>query len=500
MGAGISRISKSQYLKGLHCPKRLWYYRHRPDLMPALTEQQQHVFDIGHEVGQLARDYFGNGTLIDAEYYDIDRAIHDTGSAVAGGADHIFEATAASGDGGYSKIDVLENVRGASAWDLIEVKASTGIKDYHIDDIAFQRHVFINAGYDVRRSVLMHINGNYVRRGDLNVAALFTLADGTELIRDRTAAVRERLGRFLELVNRGHEPEAGIGSHCFTPFPCDYTGHCWRDVPEFSVYDVFSRGRLEHLLSQGIVDIRDVPDGFDMTERQRIAVAACQSGRVHADISGIRDFLAALRYPLLYLDYETIFPAIPLYDNASPYQQIPFQFSLHVQEKPGGEPTHIEFLYTGKDDPRPAFVRALISNCGKSGSVVVYNQSFESRINAGLARLFPEHGDALRGINARMVDLLVPFRSRCLYHPDMLGSASIKSVLPAFVPELGYGDLAIQDGDSASRRYLACVRNRLAADEKARVFADLKEYCGLDTLAEVRLVGVLRTYATRANG
>ena len=212
------------------------------------------------------------------------------------------------------------------------------------------------------------------------------------------------------------------------------------------------------------------------------------------DHEGIQAFLGQLEYPLYFLDYETISPAIPLYDHSRPYQQIPFQFSLHVLDRHDGSLEHIEFLHTEKGDPRPAFMASLIANCGSHGSVVVYNQGFESRINRELAENFPEYKGALDAITGRMVDLLVPFRSRMLYHPAMQGSASLKAVLPAFVDDISYDDLEISDGGTASHQYLCCIKNVIDEEAKDVIYKALKKYCHLDTLAEVRLLEILRKY------
>ena len=491
MAKKISRISKSQYLKGVQCPKRLWFYRHRPDLAPEISDEQQQIFDIGHEVGEYAQKYFGKGRLIDEKYYEIEKSINSTKRAVADRIDIIFEATASSQDGAYSRIDIFKKASKSDQWDLIEVKASTTVKDYHIDDISFQRYAFIKAGYNIRKSILMHINNSYIRYGELNLSELFTLEDCTDIIEDRIARIPDVLKDLLAVVNNKKEPEIDRGQQCSSPFDCEYMDHCWQDFPEYSVYNIFRGGKLESLLDDNITEIKDVPENFDMTKLQHINVSSHKNGKIYVDKERITGFIETLKYPLYYLDYETIFPAIPLYDNSSPYQQIPFQFSLHIQKEMGGDLDHVEFLHTEAGDPRPGFIKALIENCGSFGSVVVYNQGFESRINNELGISFPEYRVKLAKINERMVDLLIPFRSKYLYHPQMYGSASLKSVLPAFITDLSYDDLVIQDGGSASSLYLSCVKGVLSDKEKRQVYQNLKKYCGTDTLAEVRLLEIL---------
>ena len=256
--------------------------------------------------------------------------------------------------------------------------------------------------------------------------------------------------------------------------------------------NIFPSGpRLDALLAANILDVRDIPAGFDATERQRIAIDACHTNQVYTNPSMIRNWLDQLEYPLYFLDYETISPAVPLFDRSRPFQQIPFQFSLHIQRKPSGPLEHVSFLHTGRDDPRPGFIRHLITGCETNGSVIVYNQAFENRINNELGDSFPECRPDLNSISNRMRDLLIPFRSRYLYHPQMNGSASLKSVLPAFVPDLNYDDLAIGDGETASLMYLKCIKDAVSEKEKESIYGDLKVYCAQDTLAEVKLLEVL---------
>ena len=488
----IKRISKSQYLKGLQCPLALWYYRHRPDLKPEIPPAKQALFDAGHEVGVLAQQYFQGGVEITEPYYQIDQAIKSTHQAVAGSTAAIFEATACSDDGAYSRIDILKRVGPFDTWDLVEVKMSTGVKDYHMDDMALQRYAFRGAGYQIRKSILMHLNNQYVRFGDLDVEKFFTLENCTPAVSNRLSEVQANVAALIQMLNRVDEPVIAPGEQCYDPFECDYTGHCIGPGPEFPVQNIFRPGRrLNTLLADNILDVRDIPVGFDATERERIAMEACRSNQVYTNRATIADWLEQLEYPLYFLDYETINPPVPLFDNSRPFQQIPFQFSMHIQRTKGGALEHAAFLHTDTSDPRPDLIRCLIDSCGTAGSLVVYNQAFENRINNELGAAFPEFKDALNNISDRMQDLLIPFRSRFIYHPQMNGSASLKSVLPAFVSGLSYDDLAIRDGETASLMYLNCIKDAVSDQEKTRIFQDLKTYCALDTLAEVKLLEVL---------
>ncbi len=485
------RISKSQYIKGLQCPKALWLYRRRPELAAPVTDAQQQIFDSGHEVERLAWECFPGGVEVTDPYYEIDKAVASTLAMIDQGATTIYEATACNASGAYCRIDILHKNQQAEKWDLIEIKQSTGVKDYHVDDMAFQRHVFETAGFLVGDSILMHLNKAYVRRGPLAYDKLFVQENGNPLVLEKLPDIPLQLAALKKMIRSANEPDCAVGPHCSSPFECEFANYCWQNIPESHVHRFFTGSKREALIDREIVDIRDIPSDYAGTLRERILLDAHRNEKPHIDRSGIAAFLNTLQYPLYFLDYETIFPAVPLFDESSPYQQIPFQFSLHIQETPGGRTNHIEFLHTDATDPRADFASALVAACGDKGSVVVYNQAFESRINRELGALLPQYKTALDQINTRMVDLLAPFRSRTVYHPAMNGSASLKAVLPALVPELDYDGLAIADGTTASNMYLHCISGVCPAPEKKQIFEDLRRYCAMDTWAEVKLVEFL---------
>jgi len=217
------------------------------------------------------------------------------------------------------------------------------------------------------------------------------------------------------------------------------------------------------------------------------------NGETIVDHANISAFLRKIQYPLCFLDYETVMPAIPLFDGTRPFQQIPFQFSMHVQHSPDAELEHHEYLHKERTDPRRSFAERLIELCGSEGTVLVYNQVFEIARNNELARDLPEYAVAIQAINARVLDLLVPFKSRWLYHPNQNGSASIKAVLPAFT-DLSYDDLEIGHGGEAMRQYGAFMSGELNESLWPDLWNDLTEYCKQDTYAMAVLLDVLREH------
>ena len=492
-------LSKSQYIKGLQCPKALWFYKHRKDLAPEITPVKQAIFDTGHEVGHVAQEYFEGGIEVTADYWDIEKAVELTNKYREEGYKLVYEATAVHPVTGlYSRIDILRKVDDSDAWDLIEVKSSTSVKDYHIDDLSFQYYVFKNAGYKIRDCFMMVIDNQYRRNGDIDPRGLLRM----ECITDQVLATQDEVeywtAELLAIADSEIEPEVEIGARCNKPFECDYKEHCWKHVPEYSILNIYQAGKAEQVVHAcGSYDINNIPDDLLPVGIKLIDISSYRNGTIHSDQQNIEKFLKRLENPLCYLDYETVWPAIPLYDGVRPYQQVPFQFSLHIQAGSDSAIEHHEFLHKDSSDPRKAFAEFLIEACGDRGSVIVYNQGFEEKRNQELAEDFPEFAESLLYINSRMVDLLIPFKNRWLYHPGQKGSASIKRVLPAFT-DLDYEGMDIAEGADASRLYQHFVQGKLGEEEIEKMWRDLSEYCLLDTHAMVELVGTLKTFSRNA--
>lgn len=484
-------ISKSQYIRGLQCPKALWLYRHRKDLAPEITPDKQALFDTGHAIGELAMQYFGDGVEVTNEYWDVKGAVDATEKFVQDGHDLIFEATAIHPiDGGYSRIDILKRVSDSEEWDLIEVKSSTQVKDYHIDDMAFQYHVFNGVGYKIRKCFMMVIDNSYVRNGDIDPQQLLKLEEITGQALAKQNEVESVAGQLGYVLDRKKEPDVSIGAKCFAPFECDYRPYCWKNVPDYSVYNVFNKSKAEDIARRHGVKLESLPDHVRPGGVKGLDVQSYLSGDMIVDHANINGFLQQIQYPLYFLDYETLRDAIPIFDGTRPFQQIPFQFSVHVQDSADADLVHHEYLHKERIDPRHAFAEKLIDLCGDNGTVLVYNQAFEIARNNDLARDFPEYAQSLQAINSRIVDLLVPFRKRWLYHPDQASSASIKAVLPAFT-DRSYDDLEISDGNKAMMQYGAFMAGELDESLWPDLWSNLTEYCKQDTYAMVLLLDVL---------
>ncbi|GJL85306.1 MAG: hypothetical protein DHS20C02_10810 [Micavibrio sp.] len=485
------KISKSQYIKGLQCPKALWYYRHRKDLAPEIDPATQARFDTGHEIGELAKQYFEGGVEVTNDYRDIKGAIAATEQFVKDGHSVIYEATAMHPvDGSYSRIDILKRVEETDEWDMIEVKSSTSVKDYHLDDMALQYHAFYNAGYKIGCCFMMVIDNSYIRDGDIGPRQLFRLEDISDFVFSKQGEVEQVAGQLGYVLDRKDEPQIKIGSRCFSPFECDYRHHCWKNVPEVSVYDFFSKDKAEEIADKHGYELTKLPEDLRPSGKKSADLESYINNEIIIDATKIRIFLGELAWPLYFLDYETVGAAVPQFDSTKPYQQVTFQFSLHIEPEPGAELIHHEFLHKERSDPRTPFTEKLVELCGEDGSIIAYNKSFEVTCNTKLAEYLPEYGEQLEAINARMVDLLVPFRSRWLYHPSQLSSASIKAVLPAFTDQ-SYSELNISGGEDASQLYSDFLTGKLPKEEHGALWNNLSEYCKLDTYAMKVLLDVL---------
>lgn len=490
------RLSKSQYIRGLQCHKSLWLYRHRRDLIPPTPPSLQLIFDQGHKIGELAWQRFPGGRLIAEDHLQIPKAVAATETAVADGAATIYEA-AAIFDRVLVRPDIL--IRKGNAWDMVEVKGSTEVKDVYLDDVAIQKYVLDGAGLPVRRCFVMHVDNSYVRDGAIEPDKFFDLVEVTKEASARQRDIPARVAAMHRVLAQASAPNIEIGPRCSDPYDCEFVGHCWKHIPEYSVFDLvrIRHEKVARLVDRGILEIQDIPDGFPLSAAQEIQVAVERSGKPFIDRPAIAKFVAEPEYPLHFLDFETISPAIPPYDGLRPFQQIPFQASLHIQRTRGGAIEHLEYLGDAKIDPRPGMVEFLTSSITPTGSVVAYNAAFEGTRIAEMADAYRRARKALLSIKNRLWDLATPFRSAAYVHPKFQGSWSIKAVLPALVPGMTYEGMRIANGGDASIAYLNLMNGSLPAGEVKRTIKALKDYCGQDTLAMVELLAHL--HATVAN-
>ena len=478
-------ISKSKYLAGLQCDKLLWTHYNAKDRIPSPDAGLQAIFDQGHEVGELAKSLYPGGIEVAPGTFAIPEVLRASQEA-AHRRKPLFEAGFAHGNA-YARVDILNPV-GKDQWDLIEVKSSTQVKEINLHDVAFQRYTYEGAGFRIRKCFLVCINNEYVRKGEIDPEELFVRHDITEEVRAILPGVKERLGEMTKVIARRKEPDVSIGPQCDDPYVCPLHNLCWDFLPEQSVFTLYRGGAKSFaLLATGVQAIADIPHGYKLSAAQGIQVEAVRSEEPHIDEEALGKFLRGMKYPLSYLDFETIGTAIPLFDGVRPYQQVPFQFSLHIVKEEGAKPEHHGFLASGREDPREEILAELKALLGTKGSIVAYNAGFEKRALKESVAVYRKYQTWYEKIEPRFVDLLQPFRAFHYYHPDQQGSASIKSVLPALTGS-GYEGMEIADGGTASQEFLRITFGDVPARERQTVRKRLEEYCKKDTMAMVEVV------------
>ena len=491
MPAGVG-LSKSRVMAGLQCHKRLWWTVHEPtapELRP--DDATQALFDDGLHVGQMARMYVPGGVLIDPPYHAYGERLAATRAALDRGEGTIYEA-AFREEPVFVSVDILERTPAGAT--IIEVKSTTKVKPHHLPDVAVQAHVLGRCGVETERLEVMHLNRACAFP---DLSNLFVRVDVTSPAREQIAGVAAAI-RAQAAMLAGPCPQVAIGDHCYAPYECPFTSRCWPSLPQHHVSTLYSAGRRALLLEeQGYATIHDLPDDMPLRavqDRQRRAV---QSGRIIVE-PGLGAALQSLPAPLAFLDFETVALPIPVWRGCHPYDPVPVQFSCHAEEG-DDRVAHHEWLAEGTGDPRPALAERVIRACDGARAIVTYHAPFERGCLERMADALPAHADRLLHIAERLVDLLPIVRSH-VYHPDFGGRFSLKSVLPALVPELRYDALPIQDGETASlelERWL--FRGAELTPESGLELRDsLLRYCCQDTLGLVKLLDRLRRLAQGA--
>ncbi|MFZ5499667.1 MAG: DUF2779 domain-containing protein [Pseudomonadota bacterium] len=485
-------LSKSKLLAYRQCPKRLWLEVHRPDLREDSAATQA-SFAVGHQVGDIARRLYdpqGRGVLIDPQAEGFEGAFARTQELLQS-AQPIFEAGFRA-EGALALADVMLPVKkgGRLVWRMVEVKSSTSVKDYHRDDAAVQSFVARAAGVSLTKIALAHIDSDWVYPGDEDYNGLLLENDLTNEAFGRGEEVRRWIAEAQQIVAKQRAPSIATGKHCSDPYECGFLAYCLSQEPQAEQPIQWLPGRLSKALqsyieTQGVRELCDVPDEL-LNPQQRRVKEVTLTGQTYFDRQAAAQALAAYKLPAYFLDFETIQFAVPIWKGTRPYQQIPFQFSVHRLSRTG-KLTQQAFLDLTGNDPSKAFAEALIAACGERGPIFVYNAGFETARIRELAERFPRMAKSLLALNERVVDLLPVARDH-YYHASQQGSWSIKAVLPALCPELNYADLeGVQDGGMAMNAYLEAIAPQTSQARKREIEQQLLAYCKLDTYAMVRL-------------
>jgi hypothetical protein len=484
-----TRLSKSKFLAGCQCLKRLYLQVHQPELAAQPDGAVDAIIEQGREVGMLARKMFPGGVEVRNE--GLDKAIRATRELVANRqVPAIFEGTFEHG-GVLVRVDIVHRRRDGR-WRLIEVKSTTDVKDHHVDDVAIQHRVVTRSGVDLASSCLAHVNRAYVYDGGaIDVRSFFRIRNLTGRVERLQHELPSQLRSQFRVLGMAEAHRIAAGPQCSSPVTCEFFEHCNPPLPDDHILKLprIHASEVAKLVALGVQSIHDIPENYPLAERLRRACTCVQTGKPWY-ARELKDKLETLKYPLYFMDFETVSPCVPRFPGMRPYDQLPFQWSVHVQTKAGAEPSQHEFLATNDSDPRRAFISTLCNVLGDRGSIVVYHQQFESQRLSELASWLPEFSARIEKIQLRLWDLLPIIRDH-VYHPAFGGSYSLKSVLPALVPEMTYDGMRVANGQAAGIIWERLINDDCGEAERERSRKALLDYCAQDTLGMVMLLETL---------
>ena len=481
-------LTKSDFLKYQVCPSYLWLWKFKKEVVPQDEAAEiERRLEQGNEVEAYARELFPGGALV-KEFGQA--AQTKTKKLVEDNVKIIFQATVVTPSGLLAMADAIEFDEDCKNWTLYEVKSTNSVKKEHIYDVAFQKAAFQEAGYNIGRTGVVHTNKEYVRHGEVKPVEMLVKEDISEKVDEALPTIKQQISDALKVLDQKDEPTS-----CSCRLKAR-SGHCPTfkylnpDIPEYSVFNISRlRGRkLEELVDNDVLEVADVPEDMKLSTNQANQVNTAKTNKPMIDKDQIKNILGDLEFPLYFLDYETISTAIPLFNNTIPFQQVPFQYSLHILREPDGELEHCEYLSEDTNDGNILnLIKSLHEAIDGVGSVIVWNQSFEVKRNEEMAVLHPEYKDFLHDLNGRVFDLMEIFSKQHYVHPDFMGSSSVKAVLPVLVPDLSYKELYIQNGALASAKWYEAVMSEMSDEERQHIFDSLIKYCKLDTLAMVKI-------------
>ena len=483
-------LSKSKYCKLVQCPKILWMSKYKSDV--AVPTAREAVLANGTVVGELARNLFGKYTNIEFNT-DLNVMIEDTKKMLKNKPNIITEASF-NYDNNFCSVDILKN--NLDGVEIYEVKSSTDVHNIYLDDASYQYFVLSNLGLNVKKVCIVYINKQYVRGKELEIEKLFNIQDITDIAKAKQDEIKKNIemaNKYMDEHNENSEPSTDIGMQCCKPYKCEFWEYCTRNIPKPNVFDIVGGMHTSKKFEkyyEGKISFRDLQNEDLNPKFLEQINFELNNLKPKIEKESIKELMDSLKYPLYFIDFETYQLAIPEVEGTKPYQQLPFQYSLHIIKEKGAPIEHKEFLAEIDDlDYIRHFAESMIKDMPENGSVIIYNKAFEPVRNNEIARMYPDLKDELDRINSNIVDFMEPFQQRKYYVKKMHGSASIKAVLPALYPndpELDYHNLPIvHNGGEASEAFLS-LRNK-SKEEQKEIRHGLLVYCELDTYAMVKL-------------
>jgi len=489
----------------LRHPAWLWLKKFNKHKLPPVDDNLQAIFDAGHEFESYAEKLYPDATHLGFNNYNqylslparTKKALGENAKTITQGR---FEA------GGLTCIvDVLDRVEN-NIFNLIEIKSSTKVKPEHYYDLAFQIIVLEKSEINVQKIEVIHVNKDYVRKGDIDPVKITSRVDVTQKVRALIEITKKQIDKAFAVLSQKVIPDI---SPCLVNqinVPNTQWFQDWLAIyktlnPNLDSYSIYrlsypNAQQISQLEEKGICNIGEILEELALRPKQLSQIQTTRDNKRIIDKQKIKEFLSTFTYPLYFFDYETFSHVIPYFDGCQPFGDYPFQYSLHILDKPGAKLKHTEYLHTKNSNPMPELIEKLKQDIGNKGTILTWNMSYEKACNDRMAKFYPEHTEFLKSLNRRIKDLMTPFSKMWFVDKDFYGSASLKNVLPVLAPELSYKDLDIADGLLARRTWTNTVLKGENLDQKNKIMLNLSEYCTLDTFAMVRILEELNKIST----
>jgi len=497
----MTPLTKSEYMMFLKHPAWLWLKKYQKSKLPPIDENTQSQFDTGHEFETYAEQLFPNALKLGfsnyEEYNNLPQRTEVALSEVETILQGRFEVNNIT-----CIIDVLTK-KDNETYKLVEIKSSTKAKPEHEYDLAFQVYVLEQYGLKIDEISVMHVNNEYVRQGAIDPKQLVTETNVTAEVRELLSVTSQKVVEAFAILESSTIPDISpryanqlgvTGTTWFADWMEVYY-HLNPNLDKYSIYNLAfpNPEQLGKLEDMGITSIQEIPEELALREKQLMQIKTTKSGERIVLKDKIKEFLDTFQYPLYFFDYETLSSIIPFFDGMCPYKDYPFQYSLHILDTPDAEIRHTEYLHLEKSNPMPSLLKKLKEDVGSKGTILTWNMNYEKSCNERMASMYPDYEEYLQKFNERIIDLMTPFSEMWFVDKDFFGSASIKTVLPALVPELSYKEMVVSDGLKARRMWTQTILEGKNIDSRHKIVDDLLKYCTLDTFAMVRIFKVLES-------
>lgn len=484
-------LSKSDYMYFLKHPAWLWLKKYEKNKLPPIDENTQDRFDAGHDFEYYVEKLFPNSLKLGFKDYNYDellpltqKALQETNTLIQGR----FESNNLT-----CIVDIL-NKKENGKYDLIEIKSTSHAKPEHNYDLAFQSLVLKNCGIEIEKYYVYHVNTDYVRKGEIEPEKITKITEVTEEVLKLEKFTQQQTQKALEILEQKKMPDLSPKYANINKIPGEGFRE-WLEVykylnPNLDPYSIYflsspSAEQIQELEEKGIFLLSEIPDEMALRDRQLVQIQTTRTNERIIDKKKIKTFLQKIKYPIYFLDYETFSSIVPAFDGLKPYGDYPFQYSLHILETPDSELKHAEYLHTQNTNPMPDLLKKLKEDIGEGGTVITWNMGYEKGCNERMTELYPEYNEFLENLNGRIEDLKIPFSEEWFVDKDFFGSASIKNVLPALIPNMNHKNLDVSDGLKARRLWTNTILKGESRESREEIIKNLIDYCTLDTYAMV---------------